>query len=155
AHATAVAESRGESLGRVDAQRRFHGCQDVVDERDVLTAGVRPGVVEALRGDEHGAAVRERLEAVVALVRHVPGGAVPPVRGDHEAVRVVRVVPGGYVEAEGAGLSAAVDGVVTGGQSGRLAAAVGAGGLDDGGLGGRACRAAHLGGGRCGQAPGG
>ncbi|RAO46068.1 hypothetical protein GAR06_02932 [Micromonospora saelicesensis] len=130
AHRAAVAEPDRETLGGVDAESVVDHTDHVVGEGDVLTVGVAPAVVEALRGDEDGAVVRLRLHAVVgprgsvgAAARDLAGGAAQPVEPEGQPVGVGVVVVVRQPKDEAAALAAALDGVGAAVQSRRLAAA--------------------------------
>ena len=67
AHAAAVAETVGEDVRRVDAVVVPEQLDHVVDELQVLPAGIPPAVAEPLRRDEDRAVVRELLQAEWAM----------------------------------------------------------------------------------------
>ena len=92
-HRAAVAEAGGEDLCGVDAEAVLDGPEHVVDEGDVLTAGVGPAVVDALGGDEDRVVAGLLPQAVVGPVVavgaarvDVVGGAAHPVEAEDQPV---------------------------------------------------------------------
>ena len=99
AHAAAVAETHGEEVRRVDTVVVLDQLDHVVDEGQVLSAGVRPAGVEPIGRDEDRAVVRQFLKSVVG--HDVPirsaavdflGVAAIPVKPEDQPVGVVLVV---------------------------------------------------------------
>src|ERR1035437_826328 len=65
AHAAAVAETLGEDVRRVDTVIVLNQLDHVIDEFQVLSAGIRPAAAEPQGRDEDRAVVRLFLESVV------------------------------------------------------------------------------------------
>lgn len=93
AHSSSPAPTRGEPTRLVDAERRFHGFEDLVGEGDILAVCVCPAVVQALGSYEDGRHfVGEVAQAVESTVNDIVHGAVTPMVPDHELVRRAGII---------------------------------------------------------------
>lgn len=101
-HAATKAEACREARSRVDAEVSLELLDDGVNEGDVLATLVGPAVVEAIGGNEDGAAGSAGFQAVPGLdavaVGNIGHATAAPVQAEYQVVGVAVVVVFGHQE---------------------------------------------------------